>query len=470
MRHRVLPRLFALTSLLLLACTREQPSTSPDVPDAGAPPPAPPALSRFSAPIEYDFTSVLKLVEQVVPKTFGSLDSVRVVGNDDRKHYAFEAVRGPFTAFADDNHLHLRATIAYRARGFYKPVIGPTLSAGCGGEKERPRIVVELATPITLTPDYHLSSKASVVRVEPASREQRDHCDVTFLKKDVTEQVVGAARSAITSQLPKIDAQVAKVDLTGRVTEWWGLLGRPIRLADAVWLVIGPEQLRLGRVVGKNKTLIVPVSLDARPRIVVGPSQPAVAPPPLPKLGRDSAMSDRYRVILDGLVDYGTASRELTSAFAEKSFTEAGRTVVLERVNVVPLARGRLGLSVTFSGDVNGTLKLVGTPWIDRAADRITVPDLDFDLKSDDKLLATYSWLRSGGLRAELRKRARIPMSKALEKGRGLLLEGLNRKLGDAVTLAGTVDSVAARGLYVTRDGIVVRAEASGRAGMAVKQ
>ena len=61
-------------------------------------------------------------------------------------------------------------------------------------------------------------------------------------------------------------------------------------------------------------------------------------------------------------------------------------------------------------------------------------------------------------------------MASALERGRALLLEGLNRTIGDAVTLSATVDSVAVRGLFVTRDGVLVRAEATGRAGVSVKQ
>jgi hypothetical protein len=78
--------------------------------------------------------------------------------------------------------------------------------------------------------------------------------------------------------------------------------------------------------------------------------------------------------------------------------------------------------------------------------------------------------LRSDVLREELRARARIPVADALAKGRGLLMEGLNRKIGDALTIAGRVDSVAVRDLFVTRDGLVVRAEATGRAGVLVRQ
>ena len=44
------------------------------------------------------------------------MDTVRTVNGDDRPHYAFEATRGPFTAFASGREMHLRATFAYRAR------------------------------------------------------------------------------------------------------------------------------------------------------------------------------------------------------------------------------------------------------------------------------------------------------------------------------------------------------------------
>ncbi|MEP6733647.1 MAG: DUF4403 family protein [bacterium] len=454
---------------LFASCTREAPSTTPEPPDVAAPAPAPPELSRFSVPLEYDFTSVLRLVEQIVPKTFGSMDSVKTVGDDTRKHYAFEAVRGPFTAFADGNLLHLRATFAYRARGYYKPLIGPTLSAGCGNEKERPRVVVELATPIGLTNEFHLVSQARIVRVEPSTTEQRDHCDVSILHHDVTGRVVEAARAGLASQLPNIDKKVATVDLTEHVTEWWGMLARPIKLRDDVWLLLGPERLRVGHVSGRKRILVVPVSLDARPRVVTSSTEPVAPAVALPKLERDSA-SEGFHIVIDGVVDYGIASRELTSALTAKSFTQSGKTITVKEVAVLPESKGRLALTVRFTGDANGSLRLIGTPKVDHLHSMLSVPDLDFDLQSDSKLLQTYSWLKSDGLRAEMRKRARFSMEPALDRGRALLIEGLNRKIGDALTLSAVVDSVAERGLFVTRDGLVVRAEASGHARVSVKQ
>jgi hypothetical protein len=453
---------------LAVACSREAPSTKSAPPDLGAPPPSAPELSRFSVPLEYDVTAVLRLVDQVVPTTFGSMDSVRTVNGDERKHYAFEATRGPFTAFATGREMHLRATFAYRARGYFKPRFAPTLSAGCGSEKEQPRIVVELATPLSLTSDWHLVSHARLVTIRPATTEPRDRCDVGILHTDVTDRVIGAARSALEAKLPDIDRKVGKVDLTGRVTEWWRLLRRPIRLTDSVWLALQPEQLRMGRVRGEARVLTVPVTLDARPRIVTG-QEPSISLAPLPPLAKDT-VTDGFRIQMDGVVDYATATRAVTSALAARRFTRAGRTVAVDSVTVLPASRGRLLLAISFAGDASGRLQLVGTPRYQPAAGLVDVPDLDFDLDTDSKLVSGYAWLRSDELRATIRERARVPVQPALDKGRELLLSGLNRKLGDAVTMSATVDSVAVKGLYVTRDALVVRAEATGQARFTVKQ
>ncbi len=391
------------------------------------------------------------------------------MGDNDHRHYAYEAVRGPFTAFADGNLMHLRATLTYQARGYIKPVIGPTISAGCGGDKDSPRLIVELATPLSLTDNWHLASHARVVSVRPATTEQRDHCDVSILHKDVTAQVVEAAQAGLTSQLPMIDRKIAGVDLKGHVAEWWAMLSKPIQLAPEVWIVLAPERLSIGKVRGQSKVLTVPVSLDAHPTIVTSRTEPVVAVLAVPPLGRDSA-TDGYHIVMDGVVDYGTASRELTAALSAKSFTQSGHTVSISSVAIIPQAKGRLGVSAVFAGDAKGTVHLSGTPRIDHAHDMIVVPDLDFDLRTDNPLLQSYSWLKSDALRTELRSRARIGTAPVLVRGKTLLLEGLNRKIGDALTLTATVDSVAVLGLFVTRDGMVVRAEARGQAGVSVKQ
>lgn len=437
-------------------------------PPAAAPPPPDAIPSAFNAPLEYDFTPVMRTVERVVPTTFGSLDSLHQMGDDASKHYAYEATRSPFTVFADGKLMHLRTTLSYAARGYYKPPIGPTIGTGCGSGNGRPRIAVELVTPLTLTPDWHLHSAVRLARMAPASSSPHDRCPVTILRYDVTDRVIDAARSALVAHLPAIDQRIDDVDLTDRFAGWWKLLERPIQLTDGVWLLLDPRRLRLGQVSGAGHVLTVEAGLDAYPRVITG-AEPRPSDTPLPRLAHDTS-AGAFHIVLDGIVDYVTASRALTDALRGKAVSEAGHTVAVSNAIVSPATRGRIALAIAFTGDASGTLRFVGTPVYDARRGEITVPDLDYDLETDNDLINAYAWLRSDALRATFRERARIPTAPVIDRGRQLLTAGLNRKIGDAVTLRATVDSVAVRGMYVTMPGLLVRVEATGTADVSVQQ
>ncbi len=459
----------AVLVLALTACRRDG-SSSAGNPTAETELPAPrPILSRFTVPLDYDFTPVLAIVERAVPKTFGSIDSVKQAGDDTRRHYAFEATRSPFTVFVDGSMVHLHATLAYQARGYYKPVIGPTIQAGCGSAERRPKIVVELVTPVSLDSTWHLRSRVRLKRVAPASESGDDRCRVSVLRFDVTDRVMDAAREGLTSQLPEIDRRIRAVSLAGEAAGWWTTLNRPIRLRDEVnvFLLLQPERLRVGKVTGSGQTLTIQAGIDAYPLIVTG-IEPSATTRPLPPLGV-ALDAQGFNIVLDGYLDYGTASKTLTEVLRGKSVTVKGRTVAVDSIVASGKSGGRLAMGVIFSGDARGTLQLVGTPQHDRVTREISVPDLDYDLETNN-LIEAVAWVKSDDLRTMMREKARIPVAPVLERGKELLTSGLNRTIGTDLKLAATVDSVAVLGLFVRRPGIVVRAGAMGNAQVSVRQ
>jgi len=96
---------FILVLALATGCMRETPQTTLEPPDVAAPAPAPPELSRFSVPLEYDFTAVLRLVEQIVPAEFGSMDSVKTVGGDSRNLRLSQPRVGAFVVVCHERSL-----------------------------------------------------------------------------------------------------------------------------------------------------------------------------------------------------------------------------------------------------------------------------------------------------------------------------------------------------------------------------
>ncbi len=184
-----------------------------DVADSiGAPPP-----SFVEAPILYDLTPALSKMEAAVPKHFGDLTQRLESPTNKRLHFAFAADRAPFQVSIEGQNVRISTTIEYEGRGWYKPPIGPEVSAACGtGGVPRPRVRATLSSQVKLTADWQLRTRTAIARLEPFSDDPRDRCKVTVFRVDVTERVVAATRSALEKQLATLDANIARIDTRAR--------------------------------------------------------------------------------------------------------------------------------------------------------------------------------------------------------------------------------------------------------------
>jgi len=432
-----------------------------------APPPPPAIPSNVEVPIAYDFTPLLQLVEDSVPRTFGSMEERLVVAGDKRKRFAYLAERGKFTAFMRDSLLHLRTRVAYRARAWYDPPIGPTLSASCGNRGQRPEIDLELVSPIRIDSAWRIRSQARLVRFEPVPG-SRCVIDIARIARvSVTGYVTDAARKLVESNVYQVDSLVRSVDFASTVAEWWRVLAQPIPLREGVWLDLRPRELRLGRITGTGRTLTVEAGLDALPRLVMGP-KPEVPTSPLPPLGRDRPGSG-FVVVVDGEVDWPAASQIISTAVRGETVRRIGKQIHITSAAASPTNDGRMALDVGFAGEAEGHVRFVGRPELDVERAMIVVADLDYDVTTGDPLVRFANWLKGRELRALLRDRARVPVVPALVQGRELLEQGLNRTF-DGVSTSARVDSVAVSGIFVTRGGLLVRVGAAGKARVVIRE
>lgn len=428
--------------------------------------PAPLAPSHLAVPIRIDVRALLDELEEAVPRTWGDLEERHRTG--DRSEVAFEIERGPFEASFDGAVARLSATLHYRARGWYDPPVLPTVSASCGtGDDELPpRLSVTLVAPLSVTPDWRLNAETSVESVDAVSDEDRDRCRVTAIRIDMTGRVISGAHDALERNASEIDRLVHEVDIRSSFEGWWETLAEPFELTDDVWLVMDPLSVRRGAIRGEGGVVEVPVTLRARPRVVVGP-RPEFEVPPLPSLDT-GAVDPGLEVLAEGRAEYEAASRLLTRRLRGETFERGERSVRVRSVTVSGIGGGRLALAVDVVGDARGVLYLVGTPSFDARSGQIAVPDLDFDVATADVVLEGASWLARVGLVGLLREQARWPAAPAVDWVEEQLERGLNRRLSDAVALRGSVGGVRILGVHATREVLLVRAAARAEATLEV--
>jgi hypothetical protein len=453
---------------VLLACARTDDVEAPpplivdDVVDSL--PPAEPSV--IEADIRYDLDPALAAMERAAPRRFGDVTEKIPVPGNRRAHFAYAAARSPFRIRFDGRRATVSSTVEYEGRGWYDPPVGPEVSAACGtGGVPRPRARLTLVSDLTLTPEWGVKSRSRLANVAAYSEEPRDRCRVTVFRIDVTEKVLGATRSALGEPLRTLDQAVARLDTRARVESWWRAISRPIRISDSVWFTINPAEVRRGEIRNDSGALVVPVRLQARPRIITG-SRPNDFDlfTPLPPLVRGDSIGQGMRVSLDAELGYDVATEMLRRALRQKRITRGDRHVIIEDVELFGIGAGRVALGVRFGGSMRGRFYVIGTPRYDAATDQLVVPDLDYDLRTSSNLVRGVAWLKDDEILRFLRERARFPVEEGLDRLRLIAERAMNRDLAPGVRLAATLAEAKPTAVRAFRSGLRVRASAGGSA------
>jgi hypothetical protein len=425
---------------------------------------APLSPTYASAPVSVDLRLLLGEIEHTIPRRIGSLKERLLVSTSPRTWVALEVQRGPLDIAFGSHSMTLNTTLTYRGRVWIQVPL-TKVSASCGTGEVQPRVRVSIRTSYAVDPTWHIRTSSRLVSLVRASDEERDECHVTFVGIDVTGKVLAAARDAIEKALATADAQLALVDVRGAVAPVWASLQQPIALGDTtLWLTLRPRAVGVGSVAVHDSVAHATVTLLAEPQILSG-TRPAADSAPLPDLSQISG-HDTLVARMDASLSYATANEILRRELLGTRIRVRGRRIVIEDLAMHYIGHNRVSLGVILSGAVEGLVYFVGTPIYDPLADAITVPDLDYDVKTANALVAGIHWLAGNKLRDELRRQARVPAGAMLDLARGAANQEITRTLADGVQLSGAIGSARALVVRATAGGLRAQATGGGSLGL----
>jgi hypothetical protein len=423
--------------------------------------------STIEAVVTYNLGAAVESLEAAVPRKYGDIEQRLPIASNTRASFGFAVQRTPFRVHVAGQTLTLSADVEYQGRVWYRPPIGPELSAGCGvGNAPRPRVRAKLISTAELTRRWQLRTQTRVQRLEPFSDAPRDRCRITVLRLDVTGRVIEATRNMLEQNLEKFDDTVSRWPVRAKFVRLWALLQRPIFLTQGVYLEIQPISAELGSVGAVGDSVTARLRMIASPRIVTGALADSTRP--LPLLGAASDIGNGAHVVVEASFTYPVATALLRRSLVGRSLVQAGHRVRIRDVQLMGLGDGRVALGVTLAGSVRGRLYFTGTPSFDRDHRQIHVPDLDYDVGTEQMLVEGVAWLKGMDMRNFLRDRARLPDSAVVGRLRGLAESGINRTLAEGVTLSGRIHDAEGTSVIATTREIRLRAVADAEFKLAI--
>jgi hypothetical protein len=421
-------------------------------------------LSEINVPVQVNLKPLYELAEKNLDTVFTSPhypDDWVQEACDIRYKYSFR--RGPLQMKAWANSISLGFTGYYKIIGSSRVclngiAVSPwTPPCKCGFEEER-KVNVSFEAVFSLLPDYKM--KLSIKRLEP---QPLNKCEVCFWGQDITTQVMNGLKTELDAAKANIEKTYSMIDLKPYFQQAWDQLKKVYPVSEYGWLQINPQKLRINNLFARNDTLNIFMGLSAKP--VISFERPAEQQSFVPPLG-DFSTHTGFEIFTDAVLHYDSLSRLINLQLAEKQIDldkgPVKRKFIFREALLFGAGNEKMIIKIRFGGSAEGIVYLTGKPAYDPKNHIVEVKDLDFDVKSKDKMLRTAEWLFNKKILNTISEYAKFDLTTYLDSARFNLTRLLNAEWVKGIRSTGNISDVNLVGIYPLNNFLVIRSSCTG--------
>ncbi len=417
--------------------------------------------SNINVPVKVVMTPVLARASILIPKEITSDGWPQYLRTSCDFHYKYRFVPGAFTFNCINNQVLVKLSGSYQVSGercicAFNKQTTPWIGGGCGFDKEPMRKTeILIGSALSFQPNYTVHIQTMAQKVNALEK-----CVVSMFSMDITQQVMDSIRSSTNAFCHGLDSAVNGLDFSATTKTLAERINKKVPLGAYGYLKINPSSVRMGKMNYNRDTLQAVLGISCYPELHSDSTNNYTAAflPPLQNADRPAGIT----VYTNAHYSYDFINHLVNQMVKDTSFIMEGHTVTLKNIQVSGQENGKVELMVDFAGDKKGTLYLTGTPLLDTAAQIITIPDLDYSLKSRDLALKMGKALFSGKILHALRSRSTIRINDLVEHNRASINAQLNKKIMDGVFSTGSLTDLKVTALVVGKD--LLRAQTVARA------
>jgi hypothetical protein len=444
----------------LASCKTIQPN-APSLKEIKLPPTSQP-VSTINIPISVDLNPFFKMAEDSMPKEFSGeehpCEGVR---------YAYTFNRNPFGFSGNGNILNLHINGQYKLSGSYcsKCVFDKCLLAtpsfSCGVNEPMRKISIGYQSEINILPNYIIQTKTSLDYLTPI-----DPCKISFLKYQITDKLIEAIKPPLKDLAKKVDQETAKFKLKDYVQNFWNTLSADQPIGEIGFLHLNPQELSVSKLNMKGSDLTFNLGVQCRPDITIRPK--LFEKKTIPNLIKPTEAKG-FNIALDIHAPYHELSELLNKQFANTVYNVSGKKIIIDEIKVLGSELTKIVLILTFSGSKKGIVYLEGTPQINTKNNKITIPDLSFNLQSKNLLLKMADWFFEGKITEKIKAAATIDYTAQINTAKANLQDQLNKKIAEGMLLKGNVKALNISDIYPMKNELLIRTYSTGDISLQVK-
>ncbi|MFM7769015.1 MAG: DUF4403 family protein [Bacteroidota bacterium] len=471
--YKIFDQFFLLTVAILTiqSCTLK--SVTPSIITQEIPTPAVPT-SDIQIPVEIDLQPLL---------TYANANTDWVIRNPEFPGFAsFGGCDGPranydvnrdfLTGSILGNNFQIGTTAAYGIAGDYctecvwETCIHPRLPFSCGtnGEAKR-RVKIGFSTSLELTPEYGLKTQTTLSEISPL-----DPCELTFLKMNMTSEVMNAMRPSLEEGARYIDEQAKLTSFKSMADDAWKQMWTPMEIEGYGYLSLNPSDISVSALSGSGLNLKFNIGIQANPIFSVSKEKER-AIPNLPPLKTNNTSQAGFTFHLPIVSSYEEITTKLATYFNQKEFLSEDKKQGIYIHNIQLSGKGNSTLVLEMNCNLKFGIKkfknakLIFTMKPQFNAETQTLELSEVSLQTDKKhvLLNAGTELFQKMICEKIKEAGKTDFKPLINENKQALNQQLNQKINEQTTLQGEVQEIKITGLFPTSDTLIIHTQATGK-------
>jgi hypothetical protein len=418
-------------------------------------------LSYLSIPVDMNLKNSFSDAEKNIPKKFlGEEKSCEGLS------YTYEMNRNAIQFNTNSNGLDFSTDIQYSLKLSYCPkctdifsdqgnCVVPRFYGSCGVNESKRKASISFSNKLSVLPNYSLKAQTTLSNLRLT-----DPCEITLVNYDITSILEKEIKKEMKTIEREIDTEIGKIDIKSTVASAWNEMQKPIKIDSYGYLSIMPEKISLSQFRFQNNHVFFDIGISAKP--IIRSELTQEKPLLLPDL-TEAKKESGFNLTMDIFASYDSLNNWILNAIKNKPIEINRKIIFLDTVRIIGADRNRLFTEVFFSGARKGKIYFSVKPNLDIDQQKITISDLQMDLKSKNVLLKTAKWLLNEKINQKLEREIVVDLKTLLDQTKKEITTSLNSKLNDQVTLKGSVESMKINEIYPLKKGVFIRSEILGQ-------
>jgi hypothetical protein len=421
--------------------------------------------SQINVPVKIVMPQLLAKAAQLIPKEVTSEGWPGYFKTGCEFQYKYRFVPGNFTFNCVSNQVQVKLNGTYQVAGeraicAMGKQTTPWVGGSCGfGNEPMRKTEIYINSQLSFQSNYTVRSYTTTQKVTATEK-----CTVTMFNMDITQQVLDSIKSSTNVFCHSIDSLINGFDFSSTTKDLAERINKKIALSKYGYLKINPSAARMGKLNYNKDTLQAILGISCFPELQSDSTNNFTASflPPL----QNADVPAGVIVYNNARYDYIFISSLVNQLVKDSSFELEGNRITIKNILVKGAENNKVEISVDFTGDKKGTLYLVGTPQLDAVQQIISMPDLDYSLKSNDLMLRLGKTFFNKKIINTLRDKASIKINELVEKNRAVINAQLSKKIAEGVFSQGTLTDIKIRALLVGKD--MIQAQTCTRANIGI--